>query len=97
MRQTIITPNIVVFHHLKALEIDFNKLKVKEQALQQKIDRLEIEIFQSKQNANRSQGELNRLRQKLAETRRRIKDLKDNPPNRTGDDLLNSIKIKTMK
>lgn len=83
--------------NLKKLEIEFDKLKIREQALQQKIDSLQIEIDKSKQSANRTKAELDRIRQKLAETRRKIKEFRDNPPNRTGDDLLNSIKIKTTK
>lgn len=83
--------------HLIVMQSKFKNLKLREQALQQRIDSLEIEIEKSKQNANRSQADLNKLRNKLAETRRKIREMKDNPPNRTGDDLLNSIKIKTMK
>ena len=42
-------------------------------------------------------NELDKIMKSLAETRRKIEELKKNPPNITGNDLINSIKIKTKK
>lgn len=46
-------------------------------------------------NANRTIQSLNKIRILMEESRKKIEDLKNNPPNRTGDFLLESIKNKT--
>ena len=40
---------------------------------------------------------IGRLKKELASTRKKIEDFKKNPPNRTGNSLLESIKNKTSK
>jgi len=82
---------------LKVKEIEFVKLQRSESLLLSQIANLQVEIKNAKNNANRSKSELDRIRKDLADTRRRIEELKKNPPNRTGDDLINSIKIKTTR
>jgi hypothetical protein len=37
------------------------------------------------------------MKKDLEQTKQKIEEFKKNPPNRTGDDLLNSIKNKTQK
>lgn len=78
-------------------EIEFIKLKKSESILESEIASLEMDILNARRNANKSKAELDKIMKSLAETRRKIEDLKKNPPNRTGNDLLNSIKIKTKK
>jgi peptidoglycan hydrolase CwlO-like protein len=78
-------------------EIEFIKLKKSESILELEIESLKIDILNAKRNANKSKAELDKIMKSLAETRRKIEDLKKNPPNRTGNDLINSIKIKTKK
>jgi chromosome segregation ATPase len=71
------------------LDITRNSLVMKE-----KIKLLEQEVQSNKKNAEKSKQELNRLRKSIDENRKKLQHVKDNPPNRTGDDLLNSLKIK---
>jgi hypothetical protein len=40
---------------------------------------------------------LDKMRKEMEETKNQITELRKNPPNRTGDDLLNSLKMKTLK
>lgn len=46
-------------------------------------------------NANKSMQSLNKMRILIEESRKKIEELKNNPPNRTGDILLESLKNKT--
>jgi hypothetical protein len=78
-------------------EMDFIKLKESESILESEIASLEMDILNARRNANKSKFELDKIMKSLAETRRKIEELKKNPPNRTGNDLINSIKIKTKK
>ena len=55
------------------------------------------EIAKSKDKANRSKAELEKLKKEIEETRGKIDSLKTNPANRQGDDLLNSLKSKLNK
>jgi chromosome segregation ATPase len=77
---------------IKKLEYDFLKLKEKEFFLVQKIDSMSTEIELVKSRAAKSKKELDKLRGDLSETRKKIEELKENPVNRTGDSLLNSLK-----
>jgi peptidoglycan hydrolase CwlO-like protein len=61
----------------------------------QKIALLEFNVREAEDKANESAGKLSKVQKELADTRKKIKEFKNNPPNRTGDDLLNSIKNKT--
>lgn len=82
---------------IKGLEVDFKRLQKLDSTLRVKIQKDEIEIKSAKDKANQSKTELDRLRLDLEKTKKQIEDLKNNPSNRTGDDLLNSLKIKTQK
>lgn len=61
----------------------------------EKIALLEFNVREAEEQANISNEKLAKMKAELAETRKKIEELKKNPPNRTGDDLLNSIKNKT--
>ena len=60
--------------------------------LQLELDKLVKEINDSKNKAKMSQYELNKLKKKLLEAQKKIKDLKENPPFKDNDDLLKSLK-----
>ncbi len=60
-----------------------------------KIALLESNVKKAEDKANESAGKLSAVQKELIATRKKIEELKENPPNRTGDDLLNSIKNKT--
>jgi chromosome segregation ATPase len=79
---------------INLLETELLKLTESEKTLLIKIGSLSAEIESAKKNANKSKTELEKLRTELANTREKIKHFKNNPPNRTGDNLLNSLKNK---
>jgi len=79
------------------LQGDYNTIKAVGDSLDKEIVKLDAEIKKNKAAAALSQGELDKVRKDLAGTRKKIDELKKNPPNRTGDDLLNSLKIKTKQ
>lgn len=66
-----------------------------DKAHQERILELEANVLEAENRANQSESKFNELQAQLEETRKKIEELKKNPPNRTGDDLLNSIKNKT--
>lgn len=78
------------------LKKDLEILKEREAELNSQILLQTTEIEHAKSQAAKSQFSLNKLQQELNKTRKKIKDLEDSPANRSGDDLLNSIKIKTQ-
>lgn len=82
---------------LSVLKLQYDSLKKQEAALVATIETQEKEIERRKTIAAKSQAELESIKRELANTRDAIKKAKDNPPNRTGDDLLNSLKIKTRQ
>jgi chromosome segregation ATPase len=83
--------------NILSLEKDFNLIKAREDSLMTRIEKLDTQISDSKSKANKSKAELDALRKELLETNNKIKELKNNPPNRNGQDLINSIKNKTQK
>lgn len=84
----------VVINNLHA---EYAKLKVREAELAKEVTALDAEVEQNKANAKRSQAELDIMKRDLKETRRKIEELKKHPANREGDDLINSLKLKTTK
>jgi uncharacterized coiled-coil DUF342 family protein len=84
-------------NNILSLEKEFDVIKKREDSLLIKIDILDNEISDSKKKANKSKAELEALRLELLETNKKIKELRNNPPNRTGEDLINSIKNKTQR
>lgn len=83
--------------HLNSLNDSFNELRKQDSLLKVKISDQELEIQKFKNKANASKDQLNKLLKELEETRKKIQELKNNPPNRTDQDLINSLKIKTIK
>ena len=82
---------------LLILKADYSKLKVHEAALADEVTALDKEVKKNKDAADRSKAELDTVKKDMEETRKKIADVKQNPANRTGEDLLNSLKIKTQK
>jgi len=80
-----------------SLKDAFEILQDQDSVLAVKVKEKDTEIANLVAKANHSQQDLNKLLHELAVTRKKIEDLKKSPPNRTGDDLLNSLKIKTTK
>jgi peptidoglycan hydrolase CwlO-like protein len=87
----------LIDHQIVELQKAYNALEVKETALLDAIAQKEAEIAKSRAQATKSKAQLDHIMKEMAETRRKIKELTDNPPNRTGNDLLNSLKLKTQK
>jgi chromosome segregation ATPase len=79
------------------LKSEYQKLEVEDSLLKIRITALDADIERKKKEAARSQAALSSLQRDLAKTRAKIDSLKKNPPNRTGNDLLNSLKIKTTR
>jgi len=63
--------------------------------LQAELVRQEAETKKAEIEAQKSKANLDKLRRDIAETQQKIEDFKNNPPNRTGDALLESLKNKT--
>lgn len=63
--------------------------------LQSEITKQELLTKKAELEANKSKANLDKMRQDLAETQHKIEEIKNNPPNRTGDALLESLKNKT--
>lgn len=82
---------------IKQLENEYTILESKDKQLQDQVIKLESDIKLAEQTAAKSKSNLDKIKKDLAETKHKIEDFKNNPPNRTGDDLLNSIKNKTQK
>lgn len=79
------------------LEKEFIVIKDREDSLNNRIKILDIQIADARNKANKSKAELDALRIELLETNKKIKELRNNPPNRTGEDLIKSIKNKTQR
>ena len=75
----------------------FSNLQERQDSITLVIGRLEKEAITAETNANISKNKLETLKKELASTRKKIEDFKKNPPNRTGNSLLESIKNKTSK
>ena len=86
----------------KNSDIEINKWKVKFTDLDITDKKLKLEVSKSIKDAkdalikaNKSKLDLDNLQKRLNETRRKIEEFEKNPPNRTGDALLESIKNRT--
>jgi chromosome segregation ATPase len=80
----------------KEIQSRIDSLTIIENRLKGVIADKDIEISKAKSNAQKSKAELDSMRQKLEKIRKQIADAKKNPPNREGEDLINSLKIKTQ-
>ena len=79
---------------IKLLRIQFDSLQSKDSVLGIKVNKQDVEIAKDKAIAAKSQAELDCVKHGLEQTRRQIDSVKAHPANRTGNDLLNSLKIK---
>jgi|688.fasta_scaffold04263_21 septal ring factor EnvC (AmiA/AmiB activator) len=80
---------------IKYWETQFAALQAKSDSLNAEIDALEKQAKDAEVEAKKSKAKFEALSKQLAETRHKIEEFKKNPPNRTGDLLLESIKNKT--
>lgn len=78
------------------IQAKFDSLSIEDKKLQGIITLKDAEIDKNKKSAARSKAELDTIRKRLEETRKQIEEAKTNPPNREGQDLINSLKIKTQ-
>lgn len=62
--------------------------------LQVEISELEIDIINSKKSANKTLIELNSIKKELEKNKKKIIELENNPPNKTDNDLIESLKNK---
>ena len=86
----------------KVVDLEIITWRAKSDSLKQLDVKLQAEIAKQESltkkaeaEANRSKANLDKMRHDLAETQRKIEEIKNHPPNRTGDDLLESLKNKT--
>lgn len=82
---------------IEKYKIELDSIMVQDSLNQVRISQLESKVFDAEKNAAKSKKEFDKLQKQLEETRRNIEDLKKTPTNRTGDDLLESIKNKTKQ
>ena len=80
---------------IKYWETQFASLQAKSDSLKAEIDALEKQAQTAEADAKKSKAKFEALSKELAETRHKIEEFKKNPPNRTGDLLLESLKNKT--
>jgi chromosome segregation ATPase len=85
-----------------ALRVDslhkaYDVLQHRDDSLAAKILAQDAEISKLYADSRKSKGELERIRKEISASMKKIEELKKNPPNRTGNDLINSLKIKTEK
>ncbi len=80
---------------IKTWEAKFDKLD--ENDKKAKEDQLQIEKILIKyiEQTNKDKVELDAMKKRMSDTRKKIEEFKKNPSNRTGDDLMSSIKSKT--
>lgn len=95
--EALMKQKLAIDEENKTLKLEFSNLKTKEAELLNDINLRDSEIAKSKENANRSKRELEKFKAEIEKTRGKIDSLKSHPANRTGEDLLNSIKLKTQK
>jgi len=81
----------------KAIQHRIDSLTLIEKRLTGIIADKDLEIIKAKSNAQKSKAELDTMRSKLEKIRKQIQEAKKNPPNREGQDLINSLKIKTQR
>ena len=81
----------------KKLESNLEETIIKNKKLNILCDNLEKEVNNQKEIADKSKKELYKLRSEIEKTKKIIEDLKNHPPNRDGEYLLNSLRIKSKK
>jgi chromosome segregation ATPase len=85
----------------KAVDLEITGWRCKSDSLRQldiklqaELARQEAETKRAEIEAQKSKANLDKLKRDIAETQQKIEDFKKNPPNRTGDALLESLKNK---
>jgi peptidoglycan hydrolase CwlO-like protein len=77
------------------LERDFKVLKQQDSIKSVEVSRLDNVLVSMQNELDKTKSNFNDLRKNLEDTQNKINDMEKSPSNRTGNDLLNSIKIKT--
>ena len=72
-----------------------DSLKKLDLKLQADIAKQELLTKKAESDAQKSKANLDKIRHDLVETQHKIDEIKNHPPNRTGDALLESLKNKT--
>lgn len=80
---------------IERYKVELDSIMIQDSLNLIRISELEVKVFDSEQKAKNSKKQFLKLQNQLEETRKKIEDFKKNPPNRTGDSLLESIKNKT--
>lgn len=86
-----------LFSQRKKLEDDMLMIRKHNDSLIYISNVLEKEVVNQKHKASLSRQELDKLRSELEETKTKIEEIKRHPANRSGDELLNSLKSKVKK
>ena len=86
----------------KAVDLEITTWRAKSDSLRQLDVKLQAELAKQEAQtkkaeieANKSKANLDKLKHDLEETQNKINEFKKNPPNRTGDALLESLKNKS--
>ena len=94
--------NVKLENQKKAVDLEIATWKEKSDSLKKLDIKLQAELAKQEAQtrkaeieANKSKANLDKLRGDLAETQHKIEEIKNHPPNRTGDALLESLKNKT--
>jgi chromosome segregation ATPase len=82
---------------IKLIREKYDSLDIIDKKLKSDIIKLESEIKKAETEASKSKTKFLELKRELSDTRQKIEDFKKNPPNRTGDALLESLKNKTKQ
>lgn len=80
---------------IERYKVELDSIMVQDSLNLIRISELESNVFEAEQKAKDSKKQFDKLQKQLEETRKKIEEFKKNPPNRTGDSLLESIKNKT--
>lgn len=89
--------NAKIDSKIDSLCTEYINLQKKDSLLGLEISKRDAQIAKALADSKRSKAELDAIKTSMEETRRKIAELKANPFKRTGDDLLNSLKLKTQK
>jgi len=91
----LLNENSKIDGRIDSLRVEYINLQKKDSLLNIEISKRDIQIANALASSKKSKEELEKIKANIAETQRKIKELKANPFKRTGDDLLNSLKLKT--
>lgn len=80
---------------IKRWEDRFDNLDKRDKSVRESQIKIERELIKYISSNNKDKEELESLKRRMIETLKKIEEFKNNPPNRTGDDLINSIKNNT--